>query len=120
MNTLDRLKELEAKATPGPWKSGSHDGRGVLHGPSIEQPVCPISDVDFEVIGDHEELGEYGYIHDVRPPFRKQVDSELCAEMRNALPKLLAVVEALQKIPKEVFTHPLMVQVGGALAALES
>jgi hypothetical protein len=94
MSTLDRLKELEAKATPGPWKSGSYDGRGVIHGPSTEHPVCPISDVDFEVIGDDEELGEYGYIHDVRPPFRKRVDSELCAEMRNALPKLLAVFEA--------------------------
>lgn len=96
MNILERLKELEAKATPGPWKAGFGDGRGVIHGPSIEHPVCRHSDIDFEVIGENEN-GEYGYVHDIRPPFRRRVDAELCAEMRNALPKLLEFVDAYDR-----------------------
>ena len=52
MSTLERLKELEAKATPGRW--------------------------DVECM----------------PEFANYSDLQFIVEMRNALPKLLAVVEA--------------------------
>jgi len=76
MKLIDRLKELDAKATPGPWQSveyGVHSrkkaiaGRGF--GPLIDNHVCDT------VICD-------------------QSDAELIAASRNALPKLLAFVEA--------------------------
>jgi hypothetical protein len=60
MSTLDRLKELEAKATPGPW-------------PKIEYSLLdPLTSADREFI----------------------------YAMRNALPKLLAVVEAAKNARK--------------------
>jgi hypothetical protein len=54
MNTIKRLRKLEAVATPGPWTT-------------------------HRVYGTHTR------------------DSDLIAEMRNALPALLAVIEAIQR-----------------------
>lgn len=127
---IKHLRALEAAATPGPWEMGSYDGRAVIHGPSIEQPVCPNSDIDFEVVGENEEIGEYGYVHDIRPPFRKKIDAKLCAEMRNALPALLDRLERLEAVAEAAGSLPALKyddvdmtteerRLKGALAALQ-
>ena len=73
MNALERLKELEAKATPGPWES-----------------------VDFGVHSERVAIAGRGFLvnDEVDSVYCHQSDADLIAEMRNALPKLLAVVEA--------------------------
>lgn len=83
MTLIERLKELEAKATPGPWnwdKCGKgflllveYDGKGI---PWVLDGI-----VEDREWGDASITG-------------KRADMDLIAEMRNALPKLLAVVEA--------------------------
>lgn len=67
MNTLEHLRKLEAEATPGPWHHHSAFGR--------------ITD------SEHEQ-----FIDVWRKDYRR--DTALIAEMRNALPRLLTVVEA--------------------------
>ena len=69
MNLLEHLKQLEAGATPGPW-------RGDVYG-----RVCDADDEQF--------IDVWRRVH--------QQDVHLIAEMRNALPKLLAVVEAAKQ-----------------------
>jgi hypothetical protein len=73
MSTLDRLKELNANGTSGPWYYRENAQR------ELEQGA-----VEFD--------GTYGrtpiFLGDA---FWSHSDSQLIVEMRNALPKLLAV-----------------------------
>lgn len=75
--TLDKLKELHGKATPGPWEArtesltyGHGDYGRVAAGPSA-------------------------YCH---VPSQIDADAELIAETRNALPDLLAEIERLNRV----------------------
>lgn len=90
MNLIERLKELDAKATPGPWQWVQGNEVGDWHaivGPRHDKNWIKASD-DF-ILTDGSACGEYSADIDVDGP-----DAHLIAEMRNALPKLLAVVEA--------------------------
>jgi hypothetical protein len=72
--SIERLKELEAKATPGPWLLATSNGGFI---------------VEFD--------GNYvldAFVSDVLAQDKQRANAKLIAEMRNALPKLLAVVEA--------------------------
>lgn len=71
MSTIERLKELEAKATPGPWDS--HDG--AWNGSSVST------------------LNRNKYVIFT---VEKYSDAELIAEMRNSISKILALVEAFK------------------------
>jgi hypothetical protein len=77
---LDRLKKLEAAATPGPWKlePDSSDGKDEF----------------------------WGYWHQTGPlscPGKDpNPDTELAAAARNSLPALIAVAEANKKLIKRV------------------
>lgn len=107
MNTIDKLKQLEATATPGPWKVGNYSGRH--HG------LLLLSEDAFagNLVSGRDNV-------------------KLIVAMRNALPKLLdsisrleAVVEAAQALvncPYVVITEKaddLQGDFEDALAALE-
>ena len=68
MTLLERLKQLEADATPGPWKyaEDTYSPNYRIHGVTFAQFSVP--------------------------------DVKLITEMRNTLPKLLAVVEAFKQL----------------------
>lgn len=72
MKTIERLRELEKSATPGPWYTDAHD--------------CP--DIVRATGGGGVLCGSY---HDANVG---TANVELAKELRNALPALLAVVEA--------------------------
>lgn len=99
---LERLKELEAKATPGPWQAV---GNGVH-------------------AKDRAIAGE-GFLFDHEGVLCDDDDARLIAEMRNALPKLLALAEAAKKFKKEFLTRPReiyepeAIELIDAIAALE-
>ena len=76
--TLDRLRELDGKATKAPWRPCIWD--------AMERP---------HVHADHVEPYRCGPRGDL--PITK-ADAELIAEMRNALPQLLADAETLAQI----------------------
>jgi hypothetical protein len=72
---LDNLARLEAAATPGPWESGSSfccPDMGWVDGPAGKGKVCP-----------QYQATKTTHTLDAN-------DAELIAEMRNALPALLA------------------------------
>lgn len=75
MNTIERLKELDAKATPGPWQT-----RFIYRAYSAGRDLPDL---------------EYG-----TKPEQDWPDCELIAEMRNALPELLAQGEILAALAK--------------------
>lgn len=81
MTTLERLRELDAKATPGPWygRQGMFSNAINLHGEG--QSVIGALCVE---------------------------DAELVITMRNALPKLLALVDAGEKMRQENTCNPLL------------
>lgn len=81
MSTLERLKELEAKATPGPWKQKGYRNLSV-----VDYKVLAIS--TNHPNGDWENI----FVNAVCIP-----DFELIVEMRNALPKLLALVDVVEE-----------------------
>jgi hypothetical protein len=69
MNLIERLRKLEAKATPGPWyHQWSHGAVGISK--TKNRAITPYVD--------------------------RVEDAEFIAEMRNALPKLLDVVKIAQ------------------------
>lgn len=72
MNTLERLKELEAKATPGPWRSAR-----------VAESI--------EIRQEKFNKPRIAYLYEVG-----RSDAEFLVAMRNALPSLLAVVEAAE------------------------
>lgn len=85
---LERLEELSAKATPGPWRSmrnGNSPCRGTLVGVShIEELPRPYNEHAFAERA-HRELSLF-----------RDEDADLIAEMRNALPALIAEVRRLR------------------------
>ncbi|HYX39977.1 MAG TPA: hypothetical protein VE954_43325 [Oligoflexus sp.] len=82
MNTLDRLKELESKATPGPW---DHDINGHLF--------------QFKKPG-HE--GDIVWVDTFN-------DASLIVEMRETLPKILALVDAFKVLDLRCEVEDVMV-----------
>jgi hypothetical protein len=80
MNVLERLKQLEAAATPGPWYYRDSDEtiRGRLWFLEKEIDVCVFNAWGAENI----------------PRDQDWPNCVLTVEMRNALPKLLAVAQA--------------------------
>lgn len=67
MNLFEKLKQLEAEATPGEWS---------VHSCGHIEATC-----------------RGGFVDATMNP-RRYADAKLMVEMRNSLPKLLAVVEA--------------------------
>jgi len=72
--SLRRLSELEAKATPGPWKIEGTDGLITEDGNVIVCETLP-----------YEQVGIYG-----------ENNPELIVAMRNALPRLIETIEIQQ------------------------
>lgn len=85
MNLIERLKELDAKATPGPWDA-EHRYVG-----------CKKNENRIDKLQEGVNCGLGGYIIQSPDPDRGQLnamDLAFIVEMRNALPKLLAFVKA--------------------------
>lgn len=80
---IERLKELEAKATPGPWKVDL--GNWEIERDHAERHV--VLGITWQERQDQENQTYWNMAH----PY---ADMELIAELRNALPKLLAAMEA--------------------------
>jgi hypothetical protein len=88
---IDRLRELDSAATPAPWEVGTGHQSNV-----IREPIGI------------DSVGLTGRRLDMPPIFtgqtasrnrtRWEADAALIAEMRNALPKLLAVAEAARAL----------------------
>jgi hypothetical protein len=78
---IDRLRELDSAATPGPWSYfiSSYDNGTMF-----------ITD---DASGDEQT---------VRADWLSEADAALIAEARNALPKLLAIVEAARDVLENV------------------
>lgn len=78
---VTRLRELDAKAAPGPWKVNRYDNPGGEISWQVQQDVAP-----HRVIAESSDLpGEFGR--------RAKPTAHLMAESRNALPTLLAAYE---------------------------
>lgn len=91
MKTIERLKQLLAKATPGPWS-------GYIQDNDPYGPLVGIID-DHDTPHDVIRCAETSF--DVEP---STANVNLMAETRNALPALLAVVEAAEEL--KVWTVP--------------
>lgn len=85
MKTIERLKQLLAKATPGPWS-------GYIQDNDPYGPLVGIID-DHDTPHDVIRCAETSF--DVEP---STANVNLMAETRNALPALLAVVEAAEEL----------------------
>lgn len=100
MKTIERLRELEKKATATPWSNGWNDGdddgtaKEMVLGPQMKtadgRGVVGSMPLEFVYVWDFACSVPKGS----RKQAQAQVDAELIAESRNALPALLAVVEA--------------------------
>lgn len=81
MNRIEELRALEQSATPGPWEAVIGDNQR-------EAWVLSGSGEALEVTPRPEDWNDAGL---------RDADAELITAMRNALPDLLAVVEAAQR-----------------------
>jgi len=104
-NVVERLRELEQAATPGPWL--------YIYAPddSYGNEIIMVKDVGG---------GQIQYAENCYTPETEKANSQLIAEIRTHLPALLAVVEAAEY----AFHHAPMFSVSwsrlkGALARLE-
>jgi hypothetical protein len=88
MNTLQRLRELEAKATPRPWAVAIESGDAFLATEDCSESV----------------MDTY-------------TDLEFVAEMRNALPALLKLIDTIKWCDEN--DEPVSGYIMDALAALE-
>lgn len=87
MNLITRLRELDQKATKGPWTiDDAYDDFPVERTPGISSPSGAVVVTD---------LGYY-------PPMRK--DAVLITELRNALPRIIALLEAAELVEKALRT----------------
>ena len=98
MNIIDRLREFDRAATPAPWKVGTHmvdwgfPRPYYLHsGPgddpeTEEQVIATGSGGKVQCIGSTPA--------ESKKTWTASANFGLCAEMRNALPLMLAAVEA--------------------------
>ena len=91
MTPLERLKELNEKATPGPWESRAHEGMDE----GCRCMSCWHTDGgDIDAPLEWESLTrKCGHCSEL---ILGSVDSELIAATRNLLPELLALWEAVQ------------------------
>jgi hypothetical protein len=119
MTLLDRLRELEAKATPGPWTYHDREGDWPPSNVSAtEQTGCNEEDDCHNVVCSLPSSA-YGYEANFYS------NGPLIAETRNALPKLLEALEVATEALKtfrEYDGHPVVARwdgVGGALAKVE-
>lgn len=87
---VTRLRELDAKAAPGPWKVNRYDNPGGEISWQVQQDVAP-----HRVIAESSDLpGEFGR--------RAKPTAHLMAESRNALPTLLAAYEERGAVIEEL------------------
>ena len=95
MTDTERLKELEAKATPGPWEAPEHlptwiygeqDGK-TIHVADIRGWGCMTG----------KGSGALGWSEE-RADEKQRANAALIVEVRNALPALLDRLEALEAV----------------------
>lgn len=118
MKLIERLKELydasnkiHVEFNKGPWQTSfRHYGL---------EPNCRDVKKLIEVTGRDAEMSLGGYVEPVRG-WLTAVDVALIAEMRNALPKILAVVEAAQEHMAKDLVVGAKHRLEDALKALES
>jgi len=107
MSTVEMLRELEAKATPGPW-------RGVMRMVEIEDEarpdICTCNTAFFDQWRNDTKWD--------RPDTEAIANAALIAAMRNAMPALLRVADAA-KARFEVWTPETYQELKEALEALE-
>lgn len=102
MNIIDRLKNLEDKATEGEWRIAKETHplatftsiKGGIPFNRFGGSPCVVGSGSFT-----RRSGEESY--EVFGPVISDEDAELIVTMRNALPALLKVVEAAQESVKE-------------------
>lgn len=101
MNTLERLKELQANATPGPWENGIAE-------------YAP--DDTYQAVGPYHDLEDSGRSSDDKYN-SAWADQEFINQSRNMMPDLLEVVEAAEDVRKYVtILHPAIENLCAALA----
>lgn len=91
MGTIERLKELEAKATPGPWIYGHYDSHACIGQLVDGLIIWNVADSKIRCIEEADEPINFEW---QRPVNTK--DARLIVEIRNNISKLLAVVEAVK------------------------
>lgn len=84
---LGRLETLHQEATPGPWWPVMND---LIGGWQVATIDLPASEIDYR---ENASLAD----------FANEKDAALIAEMRNALPALLAVARAAQGVRHAMF-----------------
>jgi len=103
---IDRLKKLEAAATPGPWVGDRYDGtvKYAIQGPG-DALVC--QGCNGNSAGDNP----YG--------FQSTEDESFVMAARNALPALIAVAEAAKGVAGRMHGNTVIAELESALAKLE-
>lgn len=93
MTTIDRLRDLEQAATPGPWQCGTR-----FMETNVVRPKGQFDQVG--IAGSRFDLPKALFTGQVSNITRQQweADANLIAESRNALPALLAVAEAARLV----------------------
>lgn len=103
MSTIERLKDLYSKSTQGKWF--------VSHDFSSEDPIVKTDSYSGEWYCGNIAMIVYDGLSDWERP-SASADAEFIVEMHNALPKLLAVVDAANDLLTEMrvspcYDHPL-------------
>ena len=94
---LRTLRELEAKATPGPWEAWVKHG-DIFQGPLTKNTPSHARGVKFRIA----DCGEYDEDGDEQVPREATGNRDLIVAMRNALPALLDAAETLIPLSREV------------------
>lgn len=100
---IARLEALEQAATPGPWEHRKHPGDyGIIRVMGDRQ--CPVPDHDDCAVLSmiQPDLAIVGLAH---APDTVAADATLIAEMRNALPALIAALRASQAEVRRLREH---------------
>lgn len=104
-DTIKRLRELEAAATPGPWVFKTHPNPGTHITTTPEQEGwtdrCSYR-IEPPGYGGIRTVCDDELYYNSAPNI---TDAALIAEMRNALPKLLAVVETGRRLVESAITQ---------------
>lgn len=93
----ERLKDLLAKATPGPWayRPEMYDDWGFIRGPEVEMPYgpgYPIVAMSREGYMPNAHAGHDEHRRNGTDPYRP--NGELIVEAVNAIPALIEALEA--------------------------
>lgn len=83
MNLIEKLKELDSSATPGPWCADL--GNWDIEQIEPRNEICCFDPMSRDIHPENKRVHSY-------------CDMEFIVELRNALPKLLAVVEAAENM----------------------